>query len=94
VALYLISYDINEEDGFDYDGLWDRLKKLGAVRILYSEWVMEDGIGQAGTIYHEIAPKVQEKDRLLVQEVADDAAWDKLLIPDRVFNKLLNAARA
>jgi hypothetical protein len=45
VALYLISYDINEEDGFDYDGLWDRLKKLGAVRILYSEWVMEDGIG-------------------------------------------------
>ena len=94
MPLYLISYDINEKDAFEYDGLWDRLEELGAVRILYSEWVMEDEIGQAGAIYHEIAPKVQEKDRLLVQEVADDAAWDKLLIPDHVFNKLLFAARA
>jgi hypothetical protein len=94
MALYLISYDINEKGGFEYDGLWDTLKELGAVRILYSEWVIEDGIGQAGAIYHEIAPKFQEKDRLLVQEVADDAVWDKLLIPDRAFNKLLFAARA
>lgn len=93
MALYLISYDISEKDAFEYDGLWARLKELGASRILYSEWIMEQDKGKAGAIYREIAPKIQEKDRLLVQEVTDDAAWDKLMIPDSTFQKLLTVAR-
>jgi len=93
VALYLISYDINEKDAFEYDGLWAKLKELGAVRILYSEWVLQDAIGKASAIYHEIAPKTQKKDRLLVQEITNDAVWDKLLITDPAFQSLISSAR-
>jgi CRISPR/Cas system-associated endoribonuclease Cas2 len=93
MALYLISYDINEKDAFEYDNLWAKLKELGAVRILYSEWAMEGKTQKAGTIYSEIASLTQKKDRLLVQEITKDAVWDKLLIPDDTFQQLLTVAR-
>jgi hypothetical protein len=93
VALYLISYDINEKDAFEYDGLWARLKELGAVKILYSEWVIRGDVGKAGEIYRQIAPKTQKKDRLLVQEITNDAAWDQLLIADSAFQTLIAGAR-
>jgi hypothetical protein len=93
MALYLISYDINEKDAFEYDALWARLKQLGAERILYSEWILIDEVDRAGAIYKEIAPKTQKKDRLLVQEVTKDAQWDQLLIPDEIFRKFLQSAR-
>jgi hypothetical protein len=93
MALYLISYDINEKDAFEYEGLWARLRALGAVKILYSEWVIKDDVGKAGAIYKEIAPTTQKKDRLLVQEVTNDAAWDKLLITDTAFQALISRAR-
>jgi hypothetical protein len=93
MALYLISYDINEKDAFEYEGLWARLRELGAVKILYSEWAITDDVGKAGAIYRDIAPKTQKKDRLLVQEITKDAVWDKLLIADDVFQKLILSAR-
>jgi hypothetical protein len=37
MSLSLVSYDIAEKN-HDYGPLWDDLKTLGAVRILYSEW--------------------------------------------------------
>lgn len=40
MPLYLIRYDIYEKDAFEYEPLWKRLKDIGAVRILYSEWAM------------------------------------------------------
>ena len=93
MAVYLISYDINEKDAFEYDGLWARLRKLGAVKILYSEWVIKGDVGQASAIYKEIAPLTQSKDRLLVQEITNDATWDKLLITDASFQTLMTNAR-
>jgi hypothetical protein len=93
MALYLISYDIAEKDAFEYKPLWARLEQLGAVKILYSEWAIADETGKALTIYGEIAPLTQQKDRLLVQELTKDAKWDQLLISDVAFNKLLTYAR-
>jgi len=93
MALYLISYDINEKDAFEYKPLWERLEQLGAVRILYSEWALEDEVGRAGAIYQAVGPLTQQKDRLLVQELTNDASWDKLIIKDDVFQKLLSVAR-
>ena len=74
MPLYLISYDINEKDAFEYEPLWKRLKDIGAVRILYSEWAMIEQVAKARAICDEIAPLTQEKDRLLVQELTKDAA--------------------
>ena len=94
MALYLISYDINEKDAFEYDKLWAHLKEIGAVRILYSEWLVKGSAGSAGSIYDNLAALTQQKDRLLVQEVTSDAAWDKLMISDDAFRKLLRSARS
>lgn len=93
MALYLVSYDINEKDAFEYEGLWSKLKGLGAIKILYSEWVIVDEAAQAAAIYAAVSIKTQEKDRLIVQELTKDARWDKLLISDDDFGTLLKQAR-
>jgi CRISPR/Cas system-associated endoribonuclease Cas2 len=93
MALYLISYDINEKDAFEYDKLWAALREIKAVRILYSEWVAIGDDGKAATIYNRLAPLTQQKDRLLVQELGANAAWDKLMISDDDFRKWLAHAR-
>ncbi len=93
MALYLISYDINEKDAFEYEGLWQQLRDLGAARILYSEWIINGDAGNARTIYDKVASKTQSKDRLLVQEITNDAVWDKLLISDDTFKTWLAEAR-
>ena len=94
MALYLISYDINEKDEFEYGPLWQRLKSMGAVKILDSEWAMEADESSASTIYVRLAPMVQLKDRILIQELSSDAAWDKVMISDDAFLKLLRSARS
>lgn len=93
MALFLISYDINEKDAFEYEGLWKKLRSMGATKILYSEWVIVGKAGESNSIYKAIAPTTQNKDRLIVHELSNDAAWDKLLIPDDSFRKLLQSAR-
>lgn len=91
-GFYLISYDIAEKDAFEYDNLWEKLKQMNAVRILYSEWAVSYPAGQATNIYNAIAKCVQGKDRLLVQEMTGTAAWDKLLVTDDRFRQLLLSA--
>ena len=93
MALYLVSYDITEKDAFEYAGLWALLREMGAVKILYSEWVIAGDTGEATKIYNKIAPKTQMKDRLLVQELTKDARWDKLLISAELFSELIACAR-
>lgn len=89
MALYLISYDIAEKDKAEYQDLWAKLKALGAVKILYSEWVVARDAAEASEIYDSLAPLIRVADRLLVQEMALNAAWDKLLISDAAFKKLV-----
>lgn len=93
MALYLISYDIADKDKDEYQELWDLLERIGATKILYSEWVLADKVGKSASIYNQIAPKTRQRDRLLVQEITNDANWDKLLIPDEEFRILLRSAR-
>lgn len=88
MALYLISYDIAEKDAFEYKGLWACLEELGAVRILYSEWILGTNMA-IEDIFNKIAQTIQQKDRLLVQEVGGTAWWDKLLITDERFGSIL-----
>jgi len=93
MALYLISYDIKKYDADEYPNLYAKLEELGAVKILFSEWVVVADVGQANSIYSSIAPTVVLSDRLLVQELTKDAQWDKLLISNDAFQKLLAHAR-
>lgn len=94
MALYLVSYDISENDAFEYENLWAKLREMKALKILYSEWVLVGVVGAASTIYDKLAPLTQGKDRLLVQEILGDAVWDKLLLTDEKFRELLKSARS
>lgn len=92
MALYLISYDINEKNKDEYEPLWAFLRKIDAVKILYSEWIVSWQAGQSAHIYNEMSPLITQSDRLLVQEVTINAAWDRLLISDDEFRGILNAS--
>ena len=93
MALYLVSYDITEKDKSEYEALWIRLGELGATKILYSEWLIVAEVDQSSAIYGRIAPLTKQSDRLLIQEVLADATYDKLLISDGQFARLLENAR-
>lgn len=82
-----------KKDAFEYGPLWAHLEEIGAVKILYSEWVVIGDAGEASAIYDDIGPLTSADDRLLVQEVTKDAKWDKLLIDDEEFQELLRSAR-
>ncbi len=86
MPLYLISYDIAEKDAWEYDALWKKLEQMGAKKILYSEWVVRGT--SASNVYNELAPLVQQKDRLLIQGMTNEATWDKLMISDDEFRSM------
>ena len=69
MALYLISYDIASYDKKEYPRLRAKLEELGAIKILFSEWVLIGKSRKATYIYNEIAPCVRPDDPLLVQEL-------------------------
>jgi hypothetical protein len=91
MALYLVSYDIPKQNEGEYQELWDYLKGLGGVKILYSEYAVPF---QDGTL--ALADKINKNhlkkgDRLLVCELfnGEPTAWVNLKISDAAFQKLL-----
>jgi hypothetical protein len=91
MAVFLISYDINEKDAFEYDNLWAALKQLGASKILYSEWVVTGGTRES--IYSALSPYVQDKYRLLVLELKNNGMWNsRLMISDDKFIGIMGSA--
>ena len=94
MALYLITYDINEKNAFDYEALWKQLRELGAVMILPSGWAVKSEAGSAGSLFSNLARHIQEKDRMLVQEITADASWEKLMVKDDRFYELLESAKS
>ncbi len=94
MALYLISYDIVDKDKFEYEPLWAKLRSLNATKILYSEWIIVASAGSSAALYQAISPLTTTNDRLLIQEVTTDANWDKLLISDDEFRRILQNARS
>ncbi|MBZ5598563.1 MAG: hypothetical protein LAN83_09585 [Acidobacteriia bacterium] len=93
MPLFLISYDVNYKHKDEYQSLWDHLAKIGAVKILFSEWLIVGEYNGAEQIFNGIMPHLKMPDRLLVQEVNANAWWDKLLIPDDDFRAILREAR-
>jgi hypothetical protein len=92
MALYLLSYDISEKD-HDYQNLWDFLKKLGAVRILYSEWAVPwANNSSALDLVNATINHVMAGDNLFACELFDNTptcAWRGLQISDAAFSKTL-----
>jgi hypothetical protein len=92
MPLHLVSYDLPKKNESEYQELWDYLKGLGGIKILYSEYA----VPFKGTAY-ALADKINKNhlklgDRLLVCELFNGdglLGWVNLMVTDAVFQKLL-----
>ena len=68
MATYLVSYDLTRPKEDDYPELLDALRRDGALRILYSEWlVLSDQ--SAKTVAERYLAHMDADDRIFVCEV-------------------------
>jgi hypothetical protein len=90
MALYLVSYDLDQPGPKDYSKLEGRLRNMGAVRVLYSQWVLSSSLlpNQLEEDFMKyIDPSADSF--LLVAIGRGQCAWNRLRISDDEFRKLL-----
>ena len=75
--LHWISYDL-DKPGQDYKDLIARLKELRAVRILKSDWLLEN-TASPETVRNDLQRFLDSNDRIMVSEVYNNAGWCNLL---------------
>jgi hypothetical protein len=89
VKAYLISYDL-DKPGQNYDALIARLRALGAVKVLYSEWVLRTTV-TAVEVRDDLMRFIDSNDMLLVVGLTGEAAWTRLMVTDAGFKQALAA---
>jgi hypothetical protein len=70
---YIVSYDLNKQ-GQDYTSLTDELKRFGAKKVLYSQWVLRHNSTTCANLRDHFWKFMDSNDRLLVTEL-DGSGW-------------------
>jgi hypothetical protein len=79
--LQMISYDL-AQPGRNYATLSAALERIGAKRVLFSQWLLATHSSPAQVRdYLVTSGGLDSNDRLLVVEVKRNAAWTGLLLP-------------
>jgi len=86
---YLVSYDLDKPDQ-DYHKLIKELERLGAVKILYSEWIMK-GDWTAVQLRDHLRSFIGASDMLLVAGLTGEAAWTSLMVSNDRFKQSIAA---
>ena len=89
MAVYLISYDL-DKPGQDYPRLITELERLGAVKVLYSEWILRS-TSSAKEIRDWLKSFIDSNDMLLVVALTGEAAWTSLMVSNDTFKQALAA---
>ena len=89
MALYYISYDL-DKPGQDYSDLINRLKQLGAIRILKSDWLLGNDSTNPDQIANDLLRSLDANDRIFVGELHNNASWRNLMASDEVVLGLFN----
>ena len=80
MALYLISYDLMNHATFgQYETLINELRRLGAQRVLLSEWLLRSQ-SNSTDICRLLMNYIHVNDRLLVSEITQNWASYKALV--------------
>ena len=80
MALYLISYDLMNHATFgQYETLISELRKLGAQRVLLSEWLLRSNRASVD-ICKFLMNFIHANDRLLVSEITTNWSSYKVLV--------------
>ena len=89
VKKYLISYDL-DKPGQDYTKLISELERLGAIKILYSEWILKNQ-ASAAQLRDHLKAFIDSNDMLLVVALTGEAAWTSLMVADNRFKQSIAA---
>jgi hypothetical protein len=89
MARYLISYDL-DKPGQDYPRLIKELERLGAIRILYSEWIFQS-TSSVVQIRDWLTSFIDNNDMLLVVALTGEAAWTRLMVSTDRFKQSIAA---
>ncbi|MGA2631536.1 MAG: hypothetical protein ABSG54_15160 [Terriglobia bacterium] len=89
MAVYLISYDL-DKPGQDYPRVIAELERLGAMKILYSEWIL-NSTDTAVALRDHLSKFIDGNDMLLVAGLTGEAAWTGLMVPAEKFKQVLAA---
>lgn len=89
MAVNLISYDL-DKPGQDYPRLITELERLGAVKVLYSEWIFRS-TSSAVEIRDWLKSFIDSNDMLLVVALTGEAAWTGLMVSTDTFKQALAA---
>jgi hypothetical protein len=89
MSAYLISYDL-DKPGQDYHRLIKELERLGATKVLFSEWLF-NSTSTAVQIRDYLQGFVDANDMLLIVELTGVAAWTKLMINHEAVKQALAA---
>lgn len=87
MALYLVSYDIEEVDDAESrsENIRKDLKDIGGIWILYSQWILRKNKTNSVTIRDHLKRHLHRKDHLLVNELdLTRAAWFNMSKLDRI----------
>jgi hypothetical protein len=77
MSLFSVSYDLLTP-GKDYAALYARLRALGAVRVLYSQWMLRNS-ATAAQVRDDLRGYIDSNDRLLVIDTTNgNMAWTTL----------------
>jgi hypothetical protein len=90
--LYWIGYDL-DKPGQDYTELINRLRQMGASRILKSDWLLAHNNTNPEQIRNDLQRFLDANDRILVAELHNNAAWNNLLISNDAVRSLFTNAR-
>jgi hypothetical protein len=85
--LYLISYHL-QKLGKDYRSLMDVLTRMGAKRVLLSQWLLQTS-RSASEIARLLGTHIDERDRLLVTEVGDQSVWSNVFLNDVTMRQIV-----
>ena len=86
---YSVTYDLRKP-GQSYKGLIDRLKELGAVRLLESYWTLKS-TWSAEQIRNDLMAYLDVNDRILVAGLTGEAAWSNPLVENSQVSQALAA---
>jgi hypothetical protein len=81
---FLVSYDL-DKPGQNYARIISALERLGAVRVLLSQWALNSTL-TAVELRNQLRPFLDSNDRMLVTEIKDWAAIN--LLSSEQFKKI------
>jgi len=93
MATYLVSYDLDKPGPQNYTRLESRLLELGAIRVLYSQWVFSSSTDIRDLERDFVSYINPSTDSFLVVEIAPPyAVWNNLRVSDDDFRAILQKA--